>query len=153
MMGSRNFYSSLNEVKLNIEEINSLQVDLSKKIQASIKKNIQNIEDVYRKPELLTALNSIGDTEVNDIAVMKFTQDANKISLTSRVDENIKNYYSSNQFKSTTITINSIFKAHYLICKIINYFNKIYNKIDNKIILFILICAVFGILYMFTFML
>lgn len=147
MMGSRNFHSSLNEVKLNIEEINSLQVDLSKKIQASIKKNIQNIEDVYRKPELLTALNSIGDTELNDIAVMKFTQDANKISLTSRVEENIKNYYSSNQLKSTTMTISSIFKARYLINKIINYFIKI------KIILFILICAVFGILYMFTFML
>ena len=146
-MQSRDFYSSLNEVQLNVKEINSLQVELSKKIIASINKNLQNIEAANKKPELLKALNSISDSELNNIEFTKLI-DVNKINnLTSIGDKdvlvgNIKINYDGIQFNNNEVINKSKIKKYYFKNAVNNFFSKIKNKISNELLLiFILIFA------------
>jgi len=147
MMQSRDFYSSLNEVQLNVKEINSLQVELSKKIIASINKNLQNIEVANKKPELLKASNSISDSELNNIEFTKLI-DVNKINnLTSIGDKdvlvgNIKINYDGIQFNNNEVINKSKIKKYYFKNAVNNFFSKIKNKISNELLLiFILIFA------------
>ena len=147
MMQSRDFYSSLNEVQLNVKEINSLQVELSKKIIASINKNLQNIEVANKKPELLKASNSISDSELNNIEFTKFTDVNKNNNLTSIGDEdvligNIKINYDGIQFNSNEVINKSKIKKYYFKNEVNNFFSKIKNKISNELLLiFILIFA------------
>jgi hypothetical protein len=147
MMGSRDFYSSLNEVQLNVKEIKSLQVELSKKIIASINKNLQNIEADNKKPELLKALNSISDSELNNIEFTKLI-DVNKINnLTSIGGKdvlvgNIKINYDGIQFNNNEVINKSKIKKYFFKNAVNNFFSKIKNKISNELLLiFILIFA------------
>jgi hypothetical protein len=140
MMQSRDFYSSLNEVQLNVKEINSLQVELSKKIIASINKNLQNIEAANKKPELLKALNSISDSELNNFEFTKLI-DVNKINnLTSIGDKdvlvgNIKVNYDGIQFDNNEVINKSKIKKYYFKNAVNNFFSKIKNKISNELLL------------------
>ncbi len=139
-MQSRDFYSSLNEVQLNVKEINSLQVELSKKIIASINKNLQNIEAANKKPELLKALNSISDSELNNFEFTKLI-DVNKINnLTSIGDKdvlvgNIKVNYDGIQFDNNEVINKSKIKKYYFKNAVNNFFSKIKNKISNELLL------------------
>lgn len=95
MRQSRDFYSSLNEVQLNVKEINSLQVELSKKILALKSKNIlikNNEDEEYinhqflenKRPEL------IDDTDLTIVDIAKYDHDNKVKNLNLRRNEEIQ---------------------------------------------------------------
>ena len=151
MMKSRDFHSSLNEVQLNVKEINSLQIELSRKILFSINKNLQNIEVTSKNTELLNALNLISDSESNNIRFARFTQgNKNNNSISNGSEDvqigNIKINYDGFQFKNNEIINKEKIKKEILNNEVNNFFSKIKNKISNKLLLFFILIFVSSVL-------
>jgi len=165
MMGSRDFYSSLNEVQLNVKEINSLQLELSKKINYLKNKNISikaNENEKYINPQYLESKRSdlIGDTDLSNVEMAKYNHDNNVENSTFRTNEDIqfnkkKNNHDSVQINKDSITSESNYKNNNSNNVDIDNYSKSKNKIGNKlsIIMFVLIWEALIFLCLYVFML
>ena len=165
MMQSRDFYSSLNEVQLNVKEINSLQVELSKKILALKSKNIltkTNENENYinhrslegKRPDLIV------DTDLTNVEIEKYNHDNKVKNLNLRRKEDIqfnkkKNNHDAAEIKKDSITSEPNFEKNNSINEDINDNSKSKNKKGKKLSLFLffLIWEALAFLCIFIFML
>lgn len=162
MMKSRDFYSSLNEVQLNVKEIKSLQVELIKKILVIKNKNIlikTNENKKYinhqflesKRPEL------IDDTDLTIVDIAKYDHDNKVKNLNLRRNEDIQfnkkiNIHDGVQIKKDSITSEPNFKENNSINEDTNDNSKSKNK-KLSLFLFFLIWEAFAFLCIFMFML
>ena len=167
-MQSQLFYSSLKEIQLNVKEIYSLQVELSKRIltlkdkrisnnEIEKEKNINNQFGEAEKIELVKPLKSIHDKESIFINATRYEQVENNRNLNSSKNEKSKlnkqiNSKDGVNFENDELNNKNKLKEDDVIQETDIEFFKNTNKIDAKLVLLVLFLIWEGLTLLAIFM-